>query len=179
MRDAPTILKPMGNSAWLSRAVAQFLVSEATAKAPLETGGVLLGYSAHPGSVPVILWASGPGPRAIHLRDYYRPDQRFDEAQIAEAYEQSGRRLSYLGDWHTHVPPFPFLSERDKRTLRRIARCRSARVQSPVMLILTFDQAWHPVVWQGTLTKGSIWGAQLRVHELAVRVFSGRSSFSA
>ena len=54
------------NIVWLHRLVLKFLVEQATAKALLETGGVLMGYWGQSGNVPVILHATGPGPRATH-----------------------------------------------------------------------------------------------------------------
>ena len=159
------------NDGWLRRATANFLVSEANTKAPLETGGILMGYFAKSENSPVILWATGPGPRAIHLREYYRPDQKHDQMQIADLYERFGRRLTYLGDWHTHPAPLRHLSGRDRRTLRRIARCRSARVSAPIMLILAFDDMWCPTIWQGSLSSNRLWRKRLAVTERRVNLF--------
>ena len=157
--------------AWVRNDVLEFLRAEAVRKAPLETGGVLMGYFAQPGNVPVILWATGPGSRALHLRNYYGPDSEYDESQIADLYEQSGRHLTYLGDWHTHPAPLHHLSRRDKRTLRRIARCHSARVKTPIMLVLVLDRSWHPTLWRGTLCRSILWRKNLSVVQLKVRAF--------
>jgi len=159
------------NESWLRQAALEFMTEEADAKAPLETGGVLIGYLAQPGNIPVILCASGPGPRALHGQAYYRPDHQHDEALISAFYEESGRRLIYLGDWHTHPAPVYNLSWRDRRTLKRIARCKSARISTPVMIILAFDREWTPVVWQGWLAGRASWWRRLYTDELAARLF--------
>ena len=157
--------------AWLHHPALEFMKSEAEAKDPLETGGVLIGYLAQPGNVPVVLWAGGPGPLAIHAESYYRPDHEHDEELISTSYRESGRRWVYLGDWHTHPAPVSRLSWLDKRTLKRIAKYPSARVKRPVMLILSSSSVWTPTVWQGSLAPSRLWGKMLRVDELAATVF--------
>jgi integrative and conjugative element protein (TIGR02256 family) len=157
--------------AWLHTSVLEFMTLEAEAKAPLETGGVLLGYFSQPGSVPVILYATGPGPHSIHQRYLYKPDSRFDESEIARLYALSGRRVAYLGDWHTHPGSACSLSERDRRTLRRIAICRAARVKTPVMLVLSLNGSWRPVVWQGSLSRRYILTKDLLAARLGLRLF--------
>lgn len=130
-----------------------------------------MGYFAEFRKIPVILWATGPGPRAIHLREYYRPDHKYDQTQIAGLYERFGRRLAYLGDWHTHPASLHHLSGRDRRTLHRIARCSSARVSAPIMLILSFEDRWHSTIWQGSLSASRLWRKRLAVTELRANLF--------
>ena len=162
---------PNNKIAWLLNPVREFLIVKSTTKAPLETGGILMGYFGQPGNVPVILFATGPGPQALHLRNYYRPDSEFDESQIATIYEKLGKRITYLGDWHTHLAPFAVLSYRDKRTLRRIAKCKSARIDTPLMLILSHDDQWEATIWQGMLHKSYIWSKRLSTTKFTVRLF--------
>lgn len=174
IRSAPAAMEAQNNKlAWVYRPVLEFLNLEATAKAPLETGGILMGYFGQSRSVPVILRATGPGPRAVHLRDHYRPDPGYDESQIATIYRESGGLITYLGDWHTHLTPFTGLSRRDRRTLRRIARCKSARVEMPLMLILSYDDEWELAVWQGRLHRSYIWSGHLSTARLTMRLFTG------
>lgn len=165
------MLSKSNTVAWLQASVLKFLTAEAVEMSPLETGGVLLGYFAQPGYVPVVLWAGGAGPRAKRSSTYYRPDAAFDESLVAEVYEQTDRRITYLGDWHTHPAPVYCLSRRDKRTLRRIARCRSARTEAAIMLVLIFDQTWRPTMWQAYPSLGRLWHRRPRVNELGVMLF--------
>ena len=157
---------------WLYSPVQKFMVLRAEAKVPLETGGILMGYFGQPGNVPVVLFATGPGPQAFHLQNYYRPDSKFDESQITTIYEKFGKRITYLGDWHTHLAPFTALSYRDKRTLCRIAKCKSARIDTPLMLILSHDDQWEATIWQGMLHKSYIWPNRLSTAKLTVHLFS-------
>ena len=73
------------------------------------------------------------------------PDAVYQQKQIAKIYQESGRRVNYLGDWHTHPGTAPYLSWRDRRTLRHISRTGSARQSNPVMLVLGYGQPWHVV----------------------------------
>lgn len=161
---------PTEKMAWIPAGVVDFLTAEAESKSPRETGGLLMGYFREPGNVPVIMCATGPGPQAIHLRNYYRPDYEFDEGEIASLYERSGRRITYVGDWHTHLAPYPELSARDKRTLRRIARFKAARLETPLMLVLSHDAQWDVTIWEGRLRKTRMWGKCLSVDKLIVEI---------
>jgi len=160
---------------WIHQTVLEFLRVEASAKAPLETGGILMGHFGESENTPVILWASGPGSQAVHQRYYYKPDFEFDECEIARLYKKAGRQMIYLGDWHTHPAPCGDLSYLDKRTLRRIAASKSARVGTPLMLILSYDAQWDVTVWQGKIQKINryIWHKRFSSSRLSVRLFSG------
>lgn len=119
------------------------MVAEADEKAPLETGGVLLGVSDG-----VNVWIDaviGPGPGAMHRKTSFTPDAAYQQQEIAAIYETSGRRVSYLGDWHTHPGSAPYLSWRDRRTVRGISRTAGARQPNPVMLILGYGDPWRAV----------------------------------
>jgi integrative and conjugative element protein (TIGR02256 family) len=147
------------------------MLEEVARKTPLETGGVLVGYwsgsSLAPSRNPtnstqpiarreaVITNFVGPGPRAIHRRSSFTPDHDHQAAHVAEIYRQSGTRAQYLGDWHSHPGADTTLSKLDKRTLKRIARSRTARCVTPLMLIL--DDAKTPAarMWCALLEKRS------------------------
>lgn len=100
----------------------------------IETGGVLMGSA--DSEVVWIEEALRPGPNAKHGRYSFEPDAGHDAKRIAQAYEVSGRRLSYLGDWHTHPFGTPHLSAQDLATLRGIAEYPPARMKHPVMIVL-------------------------------------------
>ena len=135
--------------AWIAQSVVTAMTGEASARFPEETGGVLLGYWSQTEDDVVIHHAVGPGPNATHKRLRFHPDSQFHEAEIARIYEMSGRRHTYLGDWHTHPRGGLRLSVRDLRTLSRIARTREARVSVPIMIILAGDEKeWKIAVWR-------------------------------
>ena len=124
---------------WFTAAHWREMTDAASFRAPrghiaLETGGVLLGWrDSHNVVVEHVI---GPGPGARHERMSFQPDASWQQARIAQLYEQSGRRLSYLGDWHTHPGGSPVPSRRDDRTLQHIASSSEARCPDPVMVIM-------------------------------------------
>lgn len=127
--------------AWVSGRAIDHIEHESIRRAPLEAGGVLLGYSV--GALEfVITHATASGPQAIHERERYVPDYEWDEAEIARIYRETGRHSTYLGDWHSHPEGTHEMSDRDLKTLRRIGEHRSARAPAPIMLIAAGDEPW-------------------------------------
>jgi integrative and conjugative element protein (TIGR02256 family) len=113
------------------------LEREAERHYPKETGGVLLGFSdAERDEQIQIALQIGPGPNATHKPFRFEPDSAWQERQIAEAYESSGRILSYLGDWHSHPGGGGTPSGIDRATAREISRFKEARLPHPLILIL-------------------------------------------
>lgn len=128
-------LKPV--HVFVPPAVVAEMEREARACEPEETGGVLLGYRGHDDPLSVrVVQQVGPGPGAVHAPRRFEPDGEWQDARIAEAYERSGRVVTYLGDWHSHPGGSARPSRTDRRTARRIAHTRAARTRRPLMLIL-------------------------------------------
>lgn len=131
---------------WLDQTDWDGLVVEASRHAGAETGGVLMGWRS---DVDVVVThVIGPGPSARHEASSFCPDSEWQDAQIANLYEQSGRRLAYLGDWHTHPGGKAWPSRRDERTLRHIASTALARCPDPIMLILGHGARAEAASWQ-------------------------------
>lgn len=126
--------------------VAERIQVEATRISPRETGGVLLGYLAGDSEF-VVTHATLPGPSATHEEERYLPDDSFDESEIARIYADSGRRSTYLGDWHSHPGGTTGLSLRDRRTLRLIASHPAARARFPLMIIAAGKEPWTIAAW--------------------------------
>lgn len=130
---------------WIPDEVALSLEREAVRKFPSETGGVLLGF-VDPDDIGAIQVLSdvGPGPNAVHLAHRFEPDSGWQAEKIAAEYRHSGRIATYLGDWHSHPLGGARPSRLDRKTARAIARCRSARITNPLMLLLAGGpDAWH------------------------------------
>lgn len=159
--------------AWIPRDVLSFLTGEAQSKAPCETGGVLLGYWYPNGGSVVVTRAVGPGPAAVHETGRFVPDHEYHVREVRRLYRESGRRLRYLGDWHTHPGAAAYLSPKDRRTLRRIASDRQARAREPLMVILAPGPGWEPHVWCSTI-KGRLLCRKLRTRRLRVQIFGTR-----
>ena len=84
-----------------------------------ETGGVLLGYLDN--GVLNVEKASAPGPKATHEPEYFRADANYIDMFIDMEIANSGGRLRYLGEWHTHPQIEPYPSKIDFISLSEIA----------------------------------------------------------
>ena len=148
---------------WLAIANEETLLRETARMAPRETGGVLLGYRAEGGDI-VVTDVVGPGSHALHERTRFVPDHAYQDAEIARIYAASGRRHTYLGDWHSHPGGSCALSRTDRRTLRRIAATAEARVPEPLMLIVGGFVTWSLVAHH--LARDGAWLRRIRSAEI-------------
>ena len=86
----------------------------AQVRAPLETGGLLLGAvvdgEAH------VLAVTGPGRKAVRGRVGYDADRAHDNRLLGRVRP----RLCYLGDWHTHPGGPARLSRTDEASVRGV-----------------------------------------------------------
>jgi integrative and conjugative element protein (TIGR02256 family) len=165
------------HTAWLSREILREMTNEADRWVPLETGGILMGYHPTDAGAVVVTHAVGPGPRAIHARTRFVPDQDYHLREIARLYAASGRRLHYLGDWHCHPGGAAALSRTDRSTLKCIATEPAARAPRPLMCVLAPGPRWNIAMWQGELrSRRRCWSRrQLALRRLDVRLFDERS----
>src|SRR5205807_1047648 len=88
------------------------------------------------------------GPNAVRERTRFVPDHEFQESAIAASYSASGRRIEYLGDWHTHPEGRLALSRSDIATLRLIARHTYSRQPQPVMAVVAREGSCNAGVWR-------------------------------
>src|SRR5689334_17122746 len=86
---------------WLCTPLYEQCTAAAARFQALETGGALMGYW-HGTDTAVITAIIEAGPGALHERYNFEPDQQWQVEQIARHYSASGRRETYIGDWHTH-----------------------------------------------------------------------------
>lgn len=141
--------------AWCASATYALVTREADRAFPDETGGVFMGYWVRPRFEVIVTDVVGPGPEAVHEPKRFVPDSAYQEREIAAIYADSGRRRTYLGDWHTHPKASSGrLSTKDRRTLRRIALHPGARAPFPLMCILAgHPDHWHACLWEGSVRR--------------------------
>jgi integrative and conjugative element protein (TIGR02256 family) len=120
---------------WLKESAYIKILEETIKWMPFETGGILIGYWGPPNEI-VVTDIVGPGPLAMHENDSFEPDHEYQVREISKKYFNTNRTETYLGDWHTHPNSSSYLSEKDKRTLKRIADFKKARLKKPLMLVL-------------------------------------------
>ncbi len=120
---------------WVSKSAVEQMTSLGREFAPLETGGILLGWTDGPDRI--VTGIIGAGPRAMHGRQAFIPDHRWQMEALHDAFAQSSGDLNYIGDWHTHPVGPTIMSSEDERTLRRIGR----RITAPAMIIVDPSRA--------------------------------------
>ncbi len=134
---------------WLAASALELMIAEAQRSEPLETGGVLLGWTGAERDELLAAAMLGPGPKATHKRARFSPDAKWQDLQIAAAYEASGRTHTYLGDWHSHPGGGQTPSRIDQRTGKRISRSRTARAPRPLVVILSGRASkWRPIAYR-------------------------------
>lgn len=143
------LLKPVHGSLLLPSNAVVAAIEDIYRWSPLETGGILMGSWGDPVEVS---WMVGGGPEADRSPTSFDPDQSWQEDQVARIYDESGRRVDYLGDWHSHPGGKPYLSPRDKRVARLIGSAGPARCQSPVMWVIGADSS--RIEWQAFRLRG-------------------------
>lgn len=158
---------------WIEKQALAVMLYEASARHPLESGGVLFGWRS--GSDKVVVDVSGPGPKALHGRYRFLPDHDWQVEQIRLRFVRSNGAIDYLGDWHSHPDGVAATSAEDQATLRRISR----RVPEPVMLILAgkFDaNTWTMGCWVG-LRQRALIRSRVEVAESGVMLFDRPSDW--
>ena len=137
--------------AWLHRDAAAEMLHQADDAAPLETGGMLLGYGSRNNAV--ITSIIGAGPEAAHESHRFEPDWNWQTERLAAAYEAAGRRVTYLGDWHTHPGGSTTISKTDRGTAVTIARHPPARCPRPVIAVVAGGDPWQFAFYQLSMTR--------------------------
>ena len=146
------------------------MTHEADRRAPLETGGVLLGYWSAVQDAAVVEFIIGPGPQAVHRKGSFIPDHRYQHRELSRLYQAAGRNLDYLGDWHTHPGGPASLSRTDLATLRRIAQHAAARAPRPIMLLLAGGEPWRVAAWMAEITRRWWWRDDVIPRLMEVRI---------
>ena len=164
--------RPGPVTVWKSSQLLQSCIDEATRTFPLETGGTFMGWWSDAATV-VVTALIGPGPDAVHGRHDFAPDQAWQLAQIADHYQESGQRETYVGDWHSHPNASSGgLSWTDRRVLRRVIRMPEARCAQPLMAVFWGEaESWQMEIWHARLRpRAGIWH-RLVVEPANLRVY--------
>lgn len=107
------------NRVVFSKQAIQMFQSEIDMFGIVETGGVMLGNVSN-GTIYVEKVSNG-GSKAIHEYLYFRADNNYIEMFIDMEIANSGGKLRYLGEWHTHPEINPNPSVLDLDSIDEIA----------------------------------------------------------
>lgn len=108
--------------------------ADADSYQPDETGGMLIGYWSETGDAVITETIEG-GPGAERGRSRFVPDGQWQQERLDEIYVRSGRRHTYLGDWHSHPTGLLRPSRRDRDTAKAVSKTSEARAPEPLTLI--------------------------------------------
>lgn len=126
-------MRELPGSCWIGERALGDLLIEARAWPRRETGGALLGW--REGEDAVVARVLGPGPLARHGYRSFEPDGEWQQREGERLYRESGRRVAYLGDWHTHPLGSPKPSPQDLKTVAAIAADDAFRAPEPLYAI--------------------------------------------
>jgi integrative and conjugative element protein (TIGR02256 family) len=122
----------------ISRTLERFAMAESEARAPDETGGILIGRIRD--DTLVLTHVTGPGPNAIHRPTLFMRDGHHAQRALEDAAGKSGGAENYVGEWHSH--PFPQgPSTQDVESMERIGRKPSYACAHPVLLLCRRERA--------------------------------------
>lgn len=127
---------------WIPQILINEMIDKIERYAPLETGGSFFGYLSEDSDL-VITHLIEAGPFAKRTAFSFEPDQKYQLQIMEELFFESGKSLSYLGDWHSHPSSSADLSLRDRRTLAKIAKSSEAKCPQPIMMVFgLYPKKW-------------------------------------
>ena len=160
---------------WMPAGLLDQCMGEADLAYDLETGGLLMGYWSGT-NIAVVTRLVGAGPEARRERFSFEPDQEWQVEKIARHYEASGRRETYIGDWHTHPnAKSGRLSMTDRSVLRRVIETPAARASNPIMMLLYGSKdAWQATALVAALRPRRLLWPKLEIREASLRLYEPR-----
>lgn len=123
------------------------MIEESQKCSPNESGGILIGSFAE-GCV-FVQYATGAGGQATHGPGFFRRDGLFTQAELNRKFQQSGGRIDYAGEWHSHLRPVG-PSQRDLRSMQWVANNPKYALLHPLLVILQRNHLgdWTPFGYQ-------------------------------
>jgi integrative and conjugative element protein (TIGR02256 family) len=118
---------------WLDALARDKITREACSRRLVETGGPLFGYAEK--ADVVITHACGPGRDAQHRPTRFSCARGWVTECIAEVFEETSGKASYLGEWHTHPLSRARPSGADQRAVEQIAYQCDVELPQPTILI--------------------------------------------
>ncbi len=116
--------------------VLEYMVELVTNKAGTETGGILAGHIDSNKNIS-ILFASGPGPKAVQSPTRFEKDVEFCQKFLDDLFVEHGDKAIYLGEWHSHPNENNKPSNVDLRSLTDISNQKEYLTDHPIMIIFS------------------------------------------
>lgn len=104
---------------------------------PNECGGILVGHiEGDTATVENIIIPT----RFLSSPVFFRRMASFINKCLQKIFKQSNGKTIYLGEWHSHPDGWPVPSSTDCQTMRKIAQHDGVRIQTPLLLIISYDR---------------------------------------
>lgn len=123
----------------ISKEAMALIKEESLGKAPLETGGVLIGK--YDGVTIVIEVATGPGPKAKHSLYSFQRDGDYSQEHLDRIVRETGGIRDYLGEWHSH-PQKAGPSHYDLSAIKKIRQNKKYLIQFPILGLHVFEDGF-------------------------------------
>lgn len=101
----------------------------------VESGGIIVGCLNPADRQVIITDITTPFPKDSRGRNYFRRSEYGHQQEMDRLWSESGRRKTYLGEWHTHNQPVPVSSFVDKRDWKRIGKMKKNYKQSFFIIV--------------------------------------------
>lgn len=102
-----------------------------------ESGGILLGYRR--GEHLHVVDATEPHPRDRRSRFGFHRKESYHQSMAVRKWTESGQKMDYLGEWHTHPEQLPTPSSTDIRSWLDIT---DNKTNPMVFLIIGISNVW-------------------------------------
>jgi integrative and conjugative element protein (TIGR02256 family) len=113
-----------------------------------EAGGILLG--SYRGPHVEIIGCTTPLPRDRRFWNLFDRKDPGHREEAVRCWQQSGKTVTFVGEWHTHPEATPSPSFVDRSTWRRIARRHKF---GPLVFVIRGISGWWFGIWrEGNLT---------------------------
>ena len=128
------------------------VVSEATEKTNVETGGVFLGC--YENETWYVIETIEPGPKAIFHEAYFEYDQKYITKKINKTAQMYQADLTLIGLWHKHPGSLVAFSQTDDKTNSEYAKLSADGAVSVLVNIdPDFRMTPYHIAWSLKYTK--------------------------
>lgn len=96
-----------------------------------------------------VVEATGPRMTDLRTRTSYKPDRHLEQVEINEHFQ---KKLSFVGDWHSHPEKNPSPSFTDSQSMTECFRKSKHSLTSFILVIIGTEKLWSNV-FIGTYNK--------------------------
>jgi len=127
---------------YISVEIMNNIYTQAKLFSPNEFGGVLVGNYSTCGKIAFVKHTLQPNLNNKSRTIFKRTVNEIN-IELSRLYENSGGKLYYLGEWHSHPYSSSQYSQLDLKSIEEIAKEKTVKIDSPLMLIIAFGDNYQ------------------------------------